>query len=82
MSRKEKKNPHLHFSRGDLRRCGPDGKRLYLTLEETAAHFGISLHAVLEWCKLGVIPEYRVGGRIYMNRLEVQAYWQMFQNRR
>lgn len=82
MSHKQRGNPHLSFSRKDLRRCGPDGKRLYLTLEETAAYFGISLHAVLEWCKLGVVPEYRVGGRIYLNRIEIQAYWQMFRNKR
>jgi excisionase family DNA binding protein len=59
-----------------------DGRKLYLTAEDTAAHFGVSLHAVLAWCKLGVLPEYRIGGRIYLNREEVVKYWAMFQKRR
>jgi len=82
MSRKRPNEPGWHFSRRDLRRCGADGRKLFLTAEDTAAHFGVSLHAVLEWCKLGVLPEYRIGGRIYLNREEVVKYWAMFQKRR
>jgi excisionase family DNA binding protein len=82
MSRKRLQDPDWRFSRRDLNRCGADGKRLFLTIEDTARHFGISLHAVLEWCKLGVVPEHRVGGRTYLNREEVRKYWEMFQGRR
>ena len=82
MSRMRSNDPDWRFSRRDLNRCGSDGKKLYLTIEDTAAHFGISLHAVLEWCKLGVVPEYRIGRRIYLNREEVLNYWTMFQGKR
>ena len=82
MSRKRPQEPGWAFSRRDLSRCGPDGKRLYLTAEDTAAYFGISLHAVLEWYKIGVVPVHRLGGRIYFNRSEVESYWMMFAKKR
>lgn len=69
---------HRHFSRGDLRRCGADGKKLYLTIEEAAAHFGVAKHTVLTWVRLGAVHEYTLGGRMYLDRVEVLAYWQMF----
>ena len=82
MSRKRAHEPGWRFSRRDLNRCGPDGKRLYLTAEDTARYFSVALHTVLEWCKLGVVPEYHIGGRIYLNREEVLNYWAMFQKKR
>jgi len=82
MSRKRPHEPGWHFSRRDLSRCGADGKRLYVTAEEAARYFGVSLHTVLEWYKVGVVPVHRLGGRLYFNREEVQKYWMMFQKKR
>ncbi|MCY3023211.1 MAG: helix-turn-helix domain-containing protein [Planctomycetota bacterium] len=82
MSRKRPHEPGWRFSRRDLNRCGADGKRLYLTAEDAAAYFGVSLHTVLQWCRLGAVPEHRIGGRIYLNREEVLKYWEMFQKKR
>lgn len=79
MARSVKQDPHRHFCRRHLRRCSADGRRLYLTIEDTAAHFGVAKSAVLEWVKLGVVPEYSLGGRIYLNREEILAYWTLFQ---
>jgi excisionase family DNA binding protein len=82
MTRKRPHEPGWHFSRRDLNRCGADGKRLYLTAEDASRYFGVSLHTILEWDKLGVVPMHRLGGRIYVNRDEVAAYWAMFQTKR
>ncbi|HEY3322973.1 MAG TPA: helix-turn-helix domain-containing protein [Planctomycetota bacterium] len=82
MSKKRSNDADWRFSRRDINRCGQDGKRLYLTLEDTAAHFGVSLHTVLQWCKVGALPEHRIGGRIYLNRDEVANYWALFGKKR
>jgi len=82
MSRERVEEARRRFSRRHLRRCGADGKPLYLTIEGTAAYFGVAKHAVLEWIKLGMVPEYHLGGRIYLNREEILQYWSMFQTRR
>lgn len=82
MARRRPNEPGWRFSKRDLNRCGPDGKRLYLTAEDTARHFGVSLHTVLEWYKLDVVPHHRIGGRLYFNREEVAAYWALFQKKR
>lgn len=79
MSRKRRLDPRERFRPRHLLRCAADGKRLYLSIEETAAHFGLRKSAVLEWVRLGLLPEYSLGGRIYLNREEVLAYWTVFQ---
>lgn len=78
MSSKNKSSKHQEFSRGSLNRRAPDGSRLYLTVEETAAHFGIDKSTVLNWIKLGVVPQHSLGGRVYFNTEEVKAYWALF----
>ena len=74
MSRKKKKE----FGRGSLNRRAPDGSRVFLTVEEAAVHFAVDKSTVLEWIKLGVVPQHSIGGRVYFNKDEVNAYWAMF----
>jgi excisionase family DNA binding protein len=82
MKQKFSKGGYWRFSRRDLRRCGPDGRRLYLTIEEAAAHFGVNKSVVLEWVKQDAVPYHELGGRVYLNRREVEAYWAIFQAHR
>ena len=82
MSKKKKKDENWTFSRRDLNRRGPDGHRIFLTLEDTAAWFEISKSTVLDWVKQGVVPYHELDGRIYFNREEVAAYWTLFGGRK
>jgi excisionase family DNA binding protein len=75
MSEKDRKKK---FRRGDLNRCGQDGKRLFLTVEDAARHFGVGKGEILRWVNKGAIPCHFLGGRIYLNREEVRQYWAMF----
>jgi excisionase family DNA binding protein len=82
MSSKSRKAKHKEFYRGSLMRRAPDGSKLYLTVEEAAVYFNIDKSTVLTWIKQGVVPQHSLGGRVYFNKLEVEAYWSMFQGRR
>ena len=78
MSSKNKRAKNREFGRGSLNRRGPDGERVYMTVEDTAVHFNISKSTVLEWARQGLVPHNTLGGRIYFNKDEVAAYWAMF----
>jgi excisionase family DNA binding protein len=78
MSSKNKGSKNNRFGPGNLNRRAHDGSKLYLTIEEAAVHFNIGKATVLEWVKLGVVPHYTLGGRVYFHKDEVAAYWAMF----
>lgn len=80
MSRKRDKKHK--FTRGSLNRCAQDGSRLFLTVEDTAVYFSVDKSTVLDWIKLGVVPCHSLGGRVYFNKEEVNAYWALFGRRR
>jgi excisionase family DNA binding protein len=82
MSSKSRKAKHKEFCRASLNRRAPDGSKLFLTVEETAVHFNIDKSTVLTWIKQGIVPQHSLGGRVFFNKLEVEAYWSMFQSRR
>jgi excisionase family DNA binding protein len=82
MGSKNRRDKDRPFTRGSLNRRAPDGSRLFLTIEDTAVHFAINKSTVLEWTRLGVVPHYTIGGRVYFNKDEVAAYWAMFQPER
>jgi excisionase family DNA binding protein len=73
------KNDRKHrFRRGDLNRCGQDGRKLFLTVEDAASYFGVGKGEILKWVNKGAVPCHYLGGRIYLNREEVRQYWAMF----
>ena len=78
MGSKNRRSKDEPFSAGSLNRRAPDGSKLFLTVEETAMHFNVAKSTVLNWIKVGVVPSYSLKGRVYFNKNEVAAYWQMF----
>lgn len=42
-----------------------------MTRHETAAYLKVSLTALWEWNKKGILPSYRVGNRVYYKRSEI-----------
>ena len=82
MSSKKRRDKDQPFSAGSLNRRAPDGSRLFLTVEETAMHFNVAKSTVLNWVKVGVVPSYSLNGRVYFNKFEVTAYWQLFNPQR
>ena len=79
MSSKSRRAKDRPFGRGSLNRRAPDGSKLYLSVEETALHFDVDKSTVLNWIKVGVVPHHELEGRIYFNKVDVTAYWAMFQ---
>ena len=80
-TQKDKDDGHHRFSRRDLNRCGQDGRRLYLTVEDAAAYFGVGKATILKWAQVGAVPCHYLRGRIYLNRDEVKQYWAIFQRK-
>lgn len=48
----------------------PNGKE-FLTRKETAQFFSISLVALHDWCKRGIIKPYKAGNRTYFRHSEL-----------
>jgi hypothetical protein len=42
-----------------------------MTRHETAAYLKVSLTALWEWNKKGILPSYRIGNRVYYKRSEI-----------
>ena len=62
------------LSRGDLNRCDESGKRLYLTIEDTAIYFHVSKGTVLNWVRKQRLPHRSLGGRVYLHRGIVEEW--------
>jgi excisionase family DNA binding protein len=44
-----------------------------MTRHETAAYLKVSLTALWDWNKKGILPSYRIGNRVYYKRSEVES---------
>ena len=73
-----KKKKSKEFGRGSLSRRSQDGSKVFLTVEEAAVHFAVDKSIVFAWVKQGVVPQHSIGGRVYFNKDEVNAYWALF----
>jgi excisionase family DNA binding protein len=45
-----------------------------MTRHETAAYLKVSLTALWDWNKKGILPSYRIGNRVYYKRSEVNSF--------